>query len=511
MDRQPAPAWCHCNKRTTDILMPLKLNFDNSFARDMTGFYIPSKGDVISDPRVVAVNEQLAGELCLDASLLGTVEAAGILTGSVLPEGANPLAMAYAGHQFGNFAPQLGDGRAILLGELLDINGLRRDLALKGSGKTPFSRGGDGKAVLGPVLREYLISEAMHALAIPTTRALAALTTGETILRQHGPEPGAVLCRVAASHIRVGTFEFFAARGQGQHVRQLADYVIARHYPELKVSQSPYLELFCKVRDAQTELVAKWMLTGFVHGVMNTDNTTISGETIDYGPCAFIDTYDPDAVFSSIDRFGRYAYANQPGIAQWNLARFAECLLQLIDPDDPKEAAKRASEQLGKFPELYLSAWLKGMRAKLGLFEEQAGDLKLSQELFSLLKGQEADFTLFFRQLSRATEDETTSFSGLLKDEAALQPWFDSWRGRLARETVPTQDRTAAMNQVNPLYIPRNHKVEEALAAACAGDMQPFEKLLFVLREPYTERLGLEEYTQPAPPGFGPFVTFCGT
>ena len=491
--------------------MPIELNFDNSFARDMTGFYIPWKGDEVPEPRVIAVNEPLARELGLDPDLLTTAEAAATLTGSALPEDATPLAMAYAGHQFGNFAPQLGDGRALLLGELLDVNGRRRDLALKGSGPTPFSRGGDGKAVLGPVLREYLVSEAMYALGIPTTRALAALRTGETILREQGPQPGAVLCRVAASHIRVGTFEFFAARGQRDHVRRLADYVITRHYPELEGSQSPYLGLFCKVRDAQAELVARWMLVGFVHGVMNTDNTTICGETIDYGPCAFIDTYAPDAVFSSIDRFGRYAYANQPLIAQWNLARFAECLLHLIDPDDPKAAAGPAGDELDLFQKRHDDAWLRGMRRKLGLFEQHDEDLELARELFRQLQGQQADFTLFFRQLALAADGDDAALSGLLKTPEALQPWLDDWRRRLAREQVPAEQRLAAMNLANPLYIARNHKVEESLTAANTGDMEPFERLLDAVRQPFTQRPGLEEYAGPAPSGFGRYVTFCGT
>jgi uncharacterized protein YdiU (UPF0061 family) len=491
--------------------MPIELNFDNSFARDMTGFYIPWKGDEVPEPRCVAVNGPLARELGLDPALLETSEAAAILSGSSPAPEASPLAMAYAGHQFGGFAPQLGDGRALLLGELIDVNGNRRDLALKGSGPTPFSRGGDGKAVLGPVLREYVVSEAMHALGIPTTRALAAVRTGETILRDQGPQPGAVLCRVAASHIRVGTFEFFAARGQRDHVRRLADYVIARHYPELKDSPSPYLDLFCKVRDAQASLVARWMMVGFVHGVMNTDNTSISGETIDYGPCAFIDAYAPDAVFSSIDRFGRYAYSNQPHIAQWNLARFAECLLHLIDPDDPKAAVKPVSDELDRFQERYDAAWLDGMRAKLGLVGEHGDDLELARELFRLLEGQQADFTLFFRQLGHAAQGDDAAVSGLLKSPEALQPWLGTWRERLAREDMPAQDRLAAMNRANPLYVPRNHKVEEALAAANTGDMAPFERLLEAVRQPFTERPGLEDYAGPAPTGFGPYVTFCGT
>ncbi len=491
--------------------MPFEFNFDNSFARDMTGFYIPWNGDAVPEPRIVAVNEQLARELGLDPTSLMTDEAAAILSGSALAENANPLAMAYAGHQFGNFAPQLGDGRALLLGELTGTNGKRFDLALKGSGPTPFSRGGDGKAVIGPVLREFLVSEAMNALGIPTTRALAALTTGEIILREQGAQPGAVLCRTAASHIRVGTFEFFAARGQGEHVRKLADYVIARHYPDIQASKSPYLDLFGRVRDAQADLVARWMLVGFVHGVMNTDNTTISGETIDYGPCAFLDTYKPDAVFSSIDRFGRYAYGNQHDIAQWNLARFAECLLELVSPGDQKAAAELAGNELNRFPERYRASWLQGMRGKLGMHDEHDEDLELSQELLRLLQQQDADFTLFFRHLSEAAAGDDEALAGLLSNEASMQAWLTSWRRRLAREDVSQEDRMIAMNRANPLYIPRNHKVEEALAAASAGDMKPFHKLLSVLRQPYTERPGLEDFAQPAPDGFGPYTTFCGT
>jgi uncharacterized protein YdiU (UPF0061 family) len=466
---------------------------------------------VAPNPRAVAINQPLARELGLDPSSITTDDAAGILSGSILPQNANPLAMAYAGHQFGNFAPQLGDGRALLLGELVDTKGQRRDLVLKGSGPTPFSRGADGKAVIGPVIREFLISEAMHALGIPTTRALAAVTTGETILRENGAQPGAVLCRTAASHIRVGTFEFFAARGQGEHVRKLADYAIARHYPEITGSQTSYLDLFCKVRNAQAALIARWMLVGFVHGVMNTDNTTISGETIDYGPCAFIDAYDPDAVFSSIDRFGRYAYANQPDIAQWNLARFGECLLHLIQPDDPKTAAKVVSEELTRFSQIYEAGWLKGMRVKLGLFENLDEDLELCQQLFKVLKRQKVDFTLFFRQLALAAKGNNAPLLCILDKERALESWLDSWHRRFTQESTPAHVRIAAMNQANPLYIPRNHKVEEALDAARTGDMQPFQRLLSVLKQPFTERAGLEEYTAPAPSGFGPYITFCGT
>ncbi|MCB1511192.1 MAG: YdiU family protein, partial [Hyphomicrobiaceae bacterium] len=343
--------------------------FDNSFAREMEGFFVPWQGAQAPDPRVLLLNRGLAAELGVDPDKLDGKSGAAYLSGSESPAGASPLAMAYAGHQFGGFSPQLGDGRALLVGEVVEPGGRRRDLHLKGSGRTPFSRGGDGKAALGPVLREYLFGEAMHALGIPTTRALAAVTTGEEIIR-NGKEPGAVLARIATSHIRVGTFQFFAARGEMAKVRQLADYTLARHYPETAGREDRYLELFRRVRDVQAALIAKWLHVGFVHGVMNTDNTAISGETIDYGPCAFIDSYDPAAVFSSIDRHGRYAYGAQPNIMQWNLARFAETLIGLISPNDPNEAARQLTNELNVFPAHYRSEWLKGMRAKLGLVKE---------------------------------------------------------------------------------------------------------------------------------------------
>ncbi len=374
--------------------------FDNSYARDLEGFYVPWQGDAVPAPRLLRLNRALAEELGLDAAALDTPAGAEILVGKARPQGANPLAMAYAGHQFGGFSPQLGDGRALLIGEVLDPQGRRRDIHLKGSGRTPFSRGGDGKAVLGPVLREYLIGEAMHALGVPTTRALAALTTGEQIVRE-GPKPGAVLARVAASHLRVGTFQFFAARGETDRLRRLADYAIARHYPELADIPNPYLALLERVRDAQAALVARWVSVGFVHGVMNTDNMTISGETIDYGPCAFIDGYDPMAVFSSIDRQGRYAYGNQPTIAQWNLARFAEALLDLVEARDSADAVRQATEAINAFPEIYLHEWQARMRGKLGLQTEQPGDADLVRDLHAAMEGRDVDFTNFFRTLGR--------------------------------------------------------------------------------------------------------------
>jgi serine/tyrosine/threonine adenylyltransferase len=369
--------------------------FDNSFARELEGFYVPWQMAPVAGPSMVRFNRKLAEELGLDATALDSEEGARLLAGNEAPEGASPLAQAYAGHQFGNFVPQLGDGRALLLGEVIDRHGRRRDIQLKGSGRTPFSRGGDGRAAIGPVLREYLIGEAMHALGIPTTRALAAVMTGEPIYRET-VLPGAVLTRVAASHIRVGTFQYFAARGELDKLRRLSDYVIERHYPELQGHATPYLALLEKVSDRQASLVASWMHVGFIHGVMNTDNMTISGETIDYGPCAFMDHYDPATVFSSIDHHGRYCYANQPKIAQWNLARLAETLLPLIDTDDEKAIA-RATEVLAAFAEHYERYWLAGMRAKLGLVQEEDGDTDLVTSLLNVMQAGRIDWTLTFR------------------------------------------------------------------------------------------------------------------
>jgi uncharacterized protein YdiU (UPF0061 family) len=483
--------------------MSATIRFDNSYARDLEGFYADWPGAVAPEPRLLRLNRGLAAELGIDADLLD----AEILTGSRAPEGAHTLAMAYAGHQFGGFSPQLGDGRAILLGEVVDRKGARRDIHLKGSGRTPFSRGGDGKAVLGPVLREYLIGEAMQGLGIPTTRALAACTTGEAVLRQDGPEPGAVLARVAASHLRVGTFQFFAARGDVARVGQLLDYAIARHDPDLAGEPDRALAFLGRVIDRQADLIAGWMSVGFVHGVMNTDNMTISGETIDYGPCAFLDAHDPAAVFSSIDRQGRYAYGNQPGIAQWNLARLAETLLALIAPDDPEQAVGPATEALERFGALYQEAWLRRMRAKLGLEREDAGDDALIADFLDLLTRNRADFTRSFRAL---TEGGAVLDAGI-EDKAALQEWMGRWQARSALETTAPELRAALMQRANPVYIPRNHKVEEALAAAGRGDMAPFDRLLSMISAPFERIAGAEAYEMPAPSGFGPYVTFCGT
>jgi uncharacterized protein YdiU (UPF0061 family) len=489
--------------------LTIQFNFDNSYARELEGFYVPWEGAKAPVPAIIKVNQALAHELQLDPQALDTAEGAAIFTGAVAPAGATPLAQAYAGHQFGGFSPQLGDGRALLVGEVIDRHGGRRDLHLKGSGRTPFSRSGDGKAVLGPVLREYLMGEAMHALGIPTTRALAAVTTGETVYRE-GPLPGAVLARVAASHLRVGTFQYFAARGETDKVQQLADYAIKRHYPELAGVANPYLALFCAVRDRQARLIAQWMSVGFIHGVMNTDNMAISGETIDYGPCAFMDAYNPKTVFSSIDTGGRYAYGNQPGIAQWNLARFAETLLPLIDPD--QEAAVRvATEELQRFADGYMTAWLAAMRRKLGLTTAAEGDLDLVNDLLAVMAEQQVDFTKFFRRLAKAMVGDSAPLRALFADEAAIQGWLARWQQRVQAEGTAPAAQAAAMNGVNPVYVPRNHQVEAALQAAVAGDLTKFETLLTVLAAPFTERREFGEYAEPAPESFGRYVTYCGT
>ena len=484
--------------------------FDNTYARDLDGFYVPWKGDEVPAPRIVKFNHALADQLGLDVAALDSAAGAAIFAGAITPEGAAPLAMAYAGHQFGGFSPQLGDGRAILVGEVVDTTGQRRDIHLKGSGRTPFSRGGDGKAVIGPVLREYLMGEAMHALGIPTTRALAAVTTGEDILRE-GPKPGAVLARVASSHLRVGTFQYFAARGETGKVRQLADYAIARHYPDISDVPDRYLRLLDRVSRAQADLVAKWVLVGFVHGVMNTDNMTISGETIDYGPCAFMDIYDPGAVFSSIDRGGRYAYANQPNIAQWNLARLAETLLDLINPDDSDDAIRQATNTINAFPGLYQEAWLTGMKAKLGLSQNRPEDLDLANGLLEAMAGQNVDFTTLFRGLSDVVRGAADDVRALFADPTDFDRWLGHWTKRLAVEPDLPDEIAARMDRVNPIYIPRNHMVEAALSAAQSGNMDAFDTLSDVLADPFTQRDGLAHYARPAPDGFGPYKTFCGT
>jgi len=434
------------------------------------------------------------------------VDAAAIFAGNTLPAGADPIAMAYAGHQFGNFVPQLGDGRAILLGEVIDQTGTRRDIQLKGAGRTAFSRGGDGRAALGPVLREYLLSEAMHALGVPTTRALAAVTTGEMVFRDRAL-PGAVLTRIAASNIRVGTFQYFAARGDEDAIKMLADYVIERHYPALRDEANPYLALLATVVDRQASLIAQWLNIGFIHGVMNTDNMTISGETIDFGPCAFMDAYDAGTVFSSIDQFGRYAYAQQPHIAQWNLTRLAETLLGLIDPDE-KQSIALASEVLDSFAGRFEHYWLAGMRQKLGLLTTQDGDRALVLNLLKTMQENTVDFTLFFRQLSTAEADPRRLFS----TPEAFDQWAETWHERLGGEARDPAARTLAMRLVNPAFIPRNHLVEQALAAAVDhADFQPFHELLAVLQNPFEEQPAHAHYAAAPPVSETAYRTFCGT
>ncbi len=485
------------------------LALDNSYVRELGGLYEPWRAAPAPAPRLLVLNEELAAELGVDADALRAPDGVAMLAGDATPEGSSPVAQAYAGHQFGGFSPRLGDGRALLLGEVLDVHGRRRDLHLKGSGRTPFARGGDGKAVVGPMLREYLIGEAMHALGIPTTRALAVVATGEGVARET-VLPGAVLTRVAASHIRVGTFEYAARRGDPALVRRLADYSIARHHPHAPEAENRYLALFESVVDAQASLVARWMLVGFIHGVMNTDNMTISGETIDYGPCAFMDAFDPATVFSSIDHGGRYAYGNQPPIAQWNLARLAETLLPLFH-DDTDNAVAAATAVLQSFPDRFHRYWSHGMRSKLGLTPAGGDDGALVGDLLSLLRGQRVDYTSFFRALSSAPVGVAGRARSLFAEPSAFDAWAECWQARLTSQGAEPQAVAEAMDRVNPVYIPRNHLVEEALAAAGAGEMEPFNRLVDALVRPFEERPGLERYAAPAPDDFGEYRTFCGT
>ncbi len=492
---------------------------ENSYAALPARFFARLPPHPVADPSLIKLNEGLAVELGLDPAGLPEQTWAAIFAGNLLPSGADPIAMAYAGHQFGHFVPQLGDGRAILLGELRDRTGMRRDVQLKGSGRTPFSRSGDGRAALGPVLREFLVSEAMHALGIPTTRSLAAVTTGEAVFRET-ELPGAILARVAASHVRVGSFQFFAARGDLEGVKNLADYVIDRHYPELKSIERPYLGLLRSVIARQSKLVAAWMHVGFIHGVMNTDNMTVSGETIDFGPCAFMDAYDPATVFSSIDAHGRYAYANQPPAAQWNLARLAETLLPLIDAD-AVHAAELANEELAVFSASFDEEWMSGMRAKLGLITSEAGDLELARAWLDLMQRNHCDYTLTFRRLCVAAESTTADVANGGADAAMralcdrpgdFDEWAVRWRQRLAREPQPAAQRAESMRRFNPAYIPRNHRIAQAISAA--GDRQdfgPFEELLRVLRRPYEDQKNFAAYESPPQPAERVLQTFCGT
>jgi len=476
--------------------------FENTYARLPERFYARLAPTPVRNPRLVQFNSALAGELGLEARQWESEMGTAVLSGNYVPEWAAPLAMAYAGHQFGHFVPQLGDGRAILLGEFIARDGARRDLHLKGAGRTPFSRRGDGRAALGPMLREYIISEAMHALGIPTTRSLAVVATGEPVLRET-VLPGAVLARVAASHLRVGTFEYFAARGDVEAIRILADYAINRHYPALNGNPTPYLSLLAAVCEAQASLVACWMQVGFIHGVMNTDNTTISGETIDYGPCAFMDEYDPATVFSSIDHHGRYAFGNQPRIVHWNLARFADTLLPLFD-DNHDKAVALAEDTINQFPAHFERYWQVGMRRKLGLVSEQPEDVDLIDALLTLMQEHAADYTNTFRLLCSVAEGDAAP--------PGYDAWVTRWQSRLRREPH-TQSAAAALMRVhNPAVIPRNHRVEAAIDAAVQrGDFAPLETLLSVLSTPFDLKPEQRQYSEPPTPSERISQTFCGT
>ena len=497
-----------------------RFGFDNTYARELPGAFAAWKPAAAPEPRLLFANHALTAELGLPAEALTGPDAAALFAGNLLPEDAEPIAQAYAGHQFGGFSPQLGDGRALLLGEVVDRSGRRRDIAFKGSGRTPFSRGGDGKAAVGPMLREVLIGEAMHALGIPTTRALAVAATGEPVVRDR-VLPGAVLTRVAASHLRVGTFQFFAARGDLDTLRRLADYTIARHDPELAGAPDRHIRLLRAVAQRQARLVAQWMNVGFIHGVMNTDNMALSGETIDYGPCAFMEAYDPATVFSSIDHAGRYAYANQPGIARWNLARFAETLLPLMADEDDEAAVETAvaaaTAVIDDFPGMLAGELLGGQRRKLGLLNatpaDDQADNALAGDWLALLHANAVDFTLAWRHLASAADGIPEPLRDLFVDRAALDAWLSRWRERCARDgAADGAGRAARMRLASPAVIPRNHLVEDALSAATEGDLAPFEALLAALRDPWSDAGLQTRYAAPAPSEVtARFRTFCGT
>ena len=497
---------------TASEALPPAIPFDNTYARLPGRFFARQRPTPVERPGLIALNRPLADELGIDISRHDATEWAAIAAGNLVPEGAEPVAMAYAGHQFGQFVPQLGDGRAILLGEVVDRCGVRRDLQLKGAGPTPFSRRGDGRAALGPVLREYAVAEAMHALGVRTTRALAAVTTGEPVFRET-TLPGAVLIRVAESHVRVGTFQYFTARRDGEAARHLADYVIDRHYPGARAAANPYLALLEAVVSRQAALVASWMSVGFIHGVMNTDNMSIAGETIDYGPCAFMEAYHPETVFSSIDQFGRYAYGAQPAIAQWNLARLAETLLPLID-DDADAAVRLATAAVHAFAPAFDAAWLRVLRGKLGLAGDSGDDAVLAHGFLAAMQAAGADFTLAFRRLgdSLTGAAHAAALEAMFAGAPEFADWRTAWLERVSASPGGPAAVAAAMARVNPLYIPRNHLVEEMIrAAVTAGDFAPFEALNAVLTQPFEERTGLERYAAPAAPEERVTRTFCGT
>ena len=485
--------------------------FDNTFARKLDWLGAAVDPVPVSAPSLLTVNDSLALELGLDPQWLASTDGVAHLAGNAVPEGAQPRAQAYAGHQFGQFSPLLGDGRAHLLGEVVDAHGARRDLGLKGSGRTPFSRGGDGRAALGPVLRELIVSEAMHALGIPTSRVLAAVATGEQILRADGPTPGAVLTRVAASHLRVGTAELVRMRASDAQQLAFADYVRRRHHPQ--VAEGDHLGLIDAVVEAQASLIARWMSVGFIHGVMNTDNMTLSGETIDYGPCAFLEAHDPNAVFSSIDTMGRYRFGAQPSIAQWNLARYAETLLPLQAPDPSTESdlIEAATERIRAFETRFRGHWLRLHRGKLGLPDalSDTATAALTDDLLAIMIAERLDHTRTFRLLATVLRGADRAVADLVDDSVRWLDWQSRW---LADITTDPQSTADAMDRVNPAYLARNHLVEEALAAAATGDLAPTEALLDVLRDPFTVRPGLDRYAAPAPASFtAAYVTFCGT
>ncbi|WP_097028420.1 protein adenylyltransferase SelO [Clostridium peptidivorans] len=486
------------------VIIETGWNLDNSYARLPESFFTRQRPTPVPSPKLIVLNHPLAASLGLNLKELESNDGAAVFAGNQIPEGALPIAEAYAGHQFGHFT-MLGDGRAVLLGEQITPKGNRFDIQLKGSGKTLYSRGGDGRAALGPMLREYIISEAMYALDIPTTRSLAVVTTGQSIMRET-EQPGAILTRIAASHLRVGTFQYASNFTTTQELGALADYALKRHFPEVDASESRYLSLLQEVVKRQAILIAKWQLVGFIHGVMNTDNMTISGETIDFGPCAFMDTYDPATVFSSIDRHGRYAYGNQPHIALWNLARFAETLLPLLH-DNEDQAVKLAQDAISDFDELYHSNWLAGMRAKLGIFNEEPQDESLIEELLRMMHKYGADYTNTFRGLTFEKLEDTVLFG-----TTEFTQWYELWQARLGRQQEPKASAQQLMQKSNPAVIPRNHRVEEALEAAVKhGDYSIMERLLDVLSCPYAHSAKQAEYATLPEKSERPYRTFCGT
>lgn len=489
------------------------LPFDNSYAKLPERFYARQRPTPVSAPNLIRVNHELSRLLRIDPNWLASHAGVQVIAGNQVPENADPIAMVYAGHQFGNWNPRLGDGRAVLLGEVLGNDGVRYDIQLKGSGQTPYSRGGDGRAPLGPILREYIVSEAMVALGIPTTRSLAVVTTGDQVIREESL-PGGVLTRVAQSHIRIGTFQFFAAQQDIEALRLLVDHVIQRHYPSAALSDNPSLAMLDKVVARQAKLIAGWQLVGFIHGVMNTDNMLLSGETIDYGPCAFMDTFHPDTRFSSIDHNGRYAYCNQPGIAHWNLACLAQTLLPLLD-DDQDTAAASAQVAIDAFPDLFRDAHLQGMFNKLGLSGRTPEDEPLIQDLLTLMTKEKTDFTLTFRRLTELANAEgksAPSVRDLFEIPEAFAPWIGRWQERIAADPKDTIERRACMYSVNPAYIPRNHLVEEAIdAAVTLQDFAPFHNLVDVLARPYDYNPEHIHYAAPPRPDQIVRQTFCGT